>query len=284
LLVVIAIIALLAAMLLPALSRAKAKAQGAMCLSNMRQLLVAFKVYTDDHAGVFFPNTYSGSDGWLRGWLDFSGSNPDNWDRTTLLDPTRAVLGPYTKEPGIYHCPADWSTVDRPGFGTTRRIRSVALSQSIGTWSDGKSPTWGVWLDSASCALSNPGGKWRVYAREADCVRPGPAQLWVFIDEQPASINDGAFAVRMPNNFADTASQGWADYPAGFHGDVGSFAFMDGHAELHKWREGTSLGPRGLSAHVTSRVQLNQGNIANNRDVWWVAQHTSAMKDGPDPW
>ena len=284
LLVVIAIIAILAALLLPALARAKAKAHGAMCVSNMRQLLIAFKVYADDHNGLFVPNTYSGADGWLRGWLDFNGSNPDNWDRNSLLDPNRAVLGPYTKDPGIYQCPADWSTVDRPGLGRTRRIRSVALSQSIGTWSDGKSPTWGVWLDSAGCTLDHPGGKWRVYSREADCVRPSPAGLWVFVDEHPASINDGAFAVRMPNSLADTAGQGWADYPAGFHGDMGSFAFMDGHAELHKWRDGGSLGARGLGARVTSRGQLNQGNTPNNQDVFWVAQRSSAMRDGPDPW
>jgi prepilin-type N-terminal cleavage/methylation domain-containing protein len=284
LLVVIAIIAILAAMLLPALSRARAKAQAVQCLSNMKQLLVAFKVYTDEHNGIFFPNTYMGNDGWLRGWLDFNGSNPDNWDRNSLLDPSRAVLGPYAKDPGIYQCPADWSTVDRPGYGSVRRIRSVSLSQAIGTWSDGKSPTLGVWLDSAGSTPSNPGGRWQVYAKESDAVRPSPAQIWVFLDEHPASINDGAFAVRMPNSATDTASQGWADYPAAFHGDIGSFAFMDGHAELHHWRNSNSLGARGLGARVTSLSQLNQGNVANNQDVLWVAQRTSARKDGTDPW
>jgi len=65
-------------------------------------------------------------------------------------------------------------------------------------------------------------------------VRPSPDGLWVFTDEHPASINDGAFAVRMPDTSAGTAGQGWADFPAGFHNDSGSFAFMDGHAELHR--------------------------------------------------
>ena len=285
LLVVIAIIAILAALLLPALAHAKSKAQGVYCLNNKKQLMAAFKLYTDDHQGLFFPMTYNGSDGWIRGWLDFINGNPDNWDRTTLLDPTRAVLGPYTKNPGIYQCPADWSTVNPPGMGVVHRVRSVSASQAVGTWSDGKTPTWGVWLDSAGSSGSNPGGKWWVYYREADVVRPGPSMLWIFIDEHPASINDGAFAVRMPNTPADTASQGWADFPAGFHNDVGSFAFYDGHAELHKWLEPTSRGVRdGLNANVTDRNYLNYGRVPNNRDVLWVAQRTSAIRNGPDPY
>ena len=285
LLVVIAIIAILAALLLPALAKAKIKAQGIYCINNKKQLLVAFKLYTDDHNGTFFPMTYNGNDGWIRGWLDFNNANPDNWNRDTLMDPTRAVLGPYTKTPGIYQCPADWSTVNPPGQGIVHRIRSVSASQSVGTWSDGKTPTWGVWLDSAGATGSDPGGKWWVYARDADVVRPGPSMLWIFLDEHPASINDGAFAFRMPNTQADTASQGWADFPAGFHDNVGSFGFYDGHAELHKWVESTSRGVNdGLNAKVTIESQLNYGRIPNNRDILWMAHRTSALRNGTDPY
>src|SRR5437879_1527850 len=122
LLVVIAIIAILAAMLLPALGRAKVRAQGIKCMSNMKQLMLAFKLYADDHNGVFFINTYGG-DGWVRGSEDFDPNNPSNWDVQTLLNPKTAVLGPYTRNPGIYQCPGDWTTVNRSG-GAVRRIRS----------------------------------------------------------------------------------------------------------------------------------------------------------------
>jgi prepilin-type N-terminal cleavage/methylation domain-containing protein len=285
LLVVIAIIAILAALLLPALGRAKTKAQGIKCMSNMKQLMLAFKLYTDDYNGYFFPNTYGG-DGWVKGTLDYNGGNPSNWDLDTLLNPQTAVLGPYTKNPGIYLCPGDWTTVNRPGVGQVRRIRSVAASQAIGTWYDGKTPTYGYWLDAGLVGGSptNPGGKWHVYAREADVSRPSPSMLWVFVDEHPASINDGGFAVRMPDTLAATANQGWVDFPAGFHGDAGAFSFMDGHAETHKWVEGTSLGPGGLSAHVTDWVSLNPGRIPNNRDIMWVVRRTSAQDSGADLW
>jgi prepilin-type processing-associated H-X9-DG protein len=283
-LVVIAIIAILAALLLPALATAREKGRAIRCVSNMKQMMLATKLYLDDSNGYFFPNTYSGADGWLRGWLDFNPANSDNWNRDTLLNPERAVLSPYTRDVGIYQCPSDWSTADKPGEGKVRRVRSLALSQAVGTWSDGKSPTHGVWLDAAGVPANNPGGKWRVYARESDAVRPGAARTWVFLDEHPASINDGAFGMRMPDTPAATATQGWPDFPAGFHNNTGSIAFMDGHAELHKWQEGVSRGPGGLSSRVTSRAGLHPGNIPNNQDILWLAQRTSALKVGDDPW
>ena len=286
LLVVIAIIAILAGLLLPALTRSKTKAQGVKCMNNMKQLQLAFQMYADEN-GRYFINAYGwGNVDWVRGSVNFDGSNANNWDPQTLLDPNIAVLGPYTKNPGIYKCPGDWSTVNKPGEGQVPRIRTVAASQAVGSWHDGVSQTLGYWLDSGLVggSSSNPGGKWRVYSKDSDVVRPSPSGLWVFIDEHPASINDGGFGFRMPNSLADTGSQGWVDWPAAFHNNACSLSFVDGHAETHKWTESATIGPNGINAKTTNFRTLTRGNIPNNRDIWWMAQRTSSLDSGVDPW
>src|ERR1041384_2066547 len=106
LLVVIAIIAILAAMLLPALSKAKIKAQGIYCMSNQKQLTLAWLMYADDNQDKVPPNA-SGSGsrgGWVDGWLDFNAGTKDN---TNILFLLNAKIGPYTKSIGIYRCPGD---------------------------------------------------------------------------------------------------------------------------------------------------------------------------------
>jgi len=100
--------------------------------------------------------------------------------------------------------------------------------------------------------------------------RPGPSRLWLFIDENPDSINDAAFAVQMPNG----PSTDWIDFPAKLHGNADGLGFVDGHAEIHGW-----ANPRALPT-TTYKSLVTPPPINSNRDVYWLANRTSATAKG----
>src|SRR3954462_7918281 len=193
LLVVIAIIAILASLLLPALGKAKEKGQGASCLNNTKQLMIAWRMYSEDFDGRL-PWAY-GDDGdpanyaaaWVHHVEDFTAGNQYNWNPTnTLMDGSIwKYTGPNAQ---VYRCPADKLTVT-PGSGPFKgqampRIRSNSMSSWVGG-------------NKGMITWFGDGTKLYYYRKDSDFIAPGPSQTWVLLDEHPASMNDGFFCTDM---------------------------------------------------------------------------------------
>jgi prepilin-type N-terminal cleavage/methylation domain-containing protein len=220
LLVVIAIIAILAAMLLPALAKAKTKAQGIMCMNNGKQLTLAWQFYASDNNDMVV--LCQGNPNWFTGDINTS---PSSWDINA--DMVNSPLWGYAgKNKDIFKCPADQSYVLING-NRLPRVRSISMSQVFGS---------GEWLDGQGGGGSP--GPWRIYRRLGSIVIP--PKTFLFVDENSASINDAAFAtVCTGNQPTDQPPSRIIDIPASYHNGACGFSFSDGHSEIHKWISST---------------------------------------------
>ncbi len=275
LLVVIAIIGILAAMLFPALSKAKQKAQGSLCLNNGKQMMTGMHLYTGDNNDFFPPNPDDGNTNagynWCSGQAGIGG--PEEFNPDVIKDPARSLLINYLgKSVSLFRCPADrrfgvYQGNDPSLAGQiVPAARTFSMSQAVGTIDpqfdqDGYTDRMdhsgvpnlsvnGPWLNNQYNHRRN--SPWATYGKVSAIGAPGPAMLWVLVDENANGLNDAAFAFGMEQ-------VEWKDAPGSYHNGACGFAFADCHSEIHKWME----------------KPVAQGD-ANETDWGWMQQRTSA--------
>ena len=266
LLVVVAIIAILAAMLLPALSKAKTRALAASCMNDKRQLTIAWVMYTGEnsdhfainsdphvHNSTFYP-AGSSSPSWIAGTIDWT-TGQYNTNTMYVSSDKYALLGGYIAQNlKVFACPAaNYLSPAQVAAGWDHRIRSIAMDGAIGEGYKYQEP-------------ANPFGwtQWFVAKKITDLRYPGPSESWVFTDEHPDSVDDALLY---------TASYGvtkFTELPGNLHGGACGISFADGRAEIHKWKDTVMNSHRSVTYSVIQQVSCS----ISDADMMWLANHT----------
>jgi prepilin-type N-terminal cleavage/methylation domain-containing protein/prepilin-type processing-associated H-X9-DG protein len=249
LLVVIAIIAILAALLLPGLARAKDQARSINCMSNLKQLQVCWQMYADDFKDVLAPNdsvySFTGATTGIFtqqiSWCQ--GSARDDTNTAQLV---QGLLFPYSKSAGIYHCPADLSTVD--AYPSIYRNRSYNMSQSVNGLGMTPIPADFLPVDVVQ----------RCFMKYSAITNPTPSQLFVFIDENADTLYDAQFGYPMPGYAYE-----WWDMPADRHNRGGNLSFADGHVEHWRWKAPKSPAVVGQPINPNNGDAIDYARIGN---------------------
>jgi prepilin-type processing-associated H-X9-DG protein len=241
LLVVIAIIAILASLLLPVLGKSKSKAEGLACANNLKQLTVAWLLYADDNSDYYVnnhgvPETLARRQTWANNVEDWQSSD-DNTNITLL---TESKLGPFTSHAWkIYKCPAD-----RVPAPNGQRIRSMSMNAMVGNPGE----------------LTNRFNPLYVqFYKSSEVTRP--SGIFVFLDEQADTLNDGFFVNRLED-------YSWGNVPGAYHGGTVNLAFADGHLESHRWLVGGTVRP-------VQGTKISAFPAAPRTDFDWLKSRTS---------
>jgi len=250
LLVVIAIIAILAAMLLPALTKAKAKGQGIQCLNNTRQVALSWILSATDNGDVLIKgDPVAGNMDWVGG--------ADNTNSSLLLVSSNQICTPYLKSSLVWKCPADMYSTPSGDRVRTLSLNAVLVGSTLTLAQSPNFPLPRKYFNAPPCK------------RLSDLNMPGPANVWVAVDEHPDSINDAIFHVipgLVPSSYC------WRDLPGSLHNGACGFSFADGHSEIHKWKEPTTKLPVKKSSKWW---EANPGAqfpypVPNSQDYAWI--------------